>query len=49
LEQFWKNLYEGIDCIDEIPRNRWAMEGFLSRTGQKQLQKALVTANGEVF
>jgi polyketide synthase PksN len=41
LEQFWKNLYEGIDCIDEIPRNRWAMEGFFEPDRSKAVAEGL--------
>ncbi|NSL86223.1 SDR family NAD(P)-dependent oxidoreductase [Chitinophaga sp. Mgbs1] len=28
LEAFWKNLYEGKDCIEEIPADRWSLTGF---------------------
>ncbi|ARE86646.1 SDR family NAD(P)-dependent oxidoreductase [Clostridium formicaceticum] len=28
LEEFWKNLCEGKDCISEIPKERWSIEGF---------------------
>lgn len=27
-EEFWKNLKAGIDCITEIPGERWPLEGF---------------------
>ena len=28
LEEFWENLKEGRDCIDEIPAERWPLEDF---------------------
>ncbi|MCC5463956.1 SDR family NAD(P)-dependent oxidoreductase [Pelosinus baikalensis] len=28
LDQFWKNLYDGKDCIEEIPPQRWSLDGF---------------------
>ncbi|ODP28425.1 Polyketide synthase [Paenibacillus nuruki] len=28
LEQYWYNLEHGIDCISEIPEERWSIEGF---------------------
>ncbi len=28
LEEYWKNLETGKDCITEIPEGRWSMEGF---------------------
>ncbi|WP_181153261.1 SDR family NAD(P)-dependent oxidoreductase [Paenibacillus sp. AR247] len=28
LDQFWSNLYEGKDCIEEIPAKRWPLKGF---------------------
>ncbi|WDF48900.1 SDR family NAD(P)-dependent oxidoreductase [Paenibacillus sp. KACC 21273] len=28
LEQYWHNLEHGIDCISEIPEERWSIEGF---------------------
>jgi acyl transferase domain-containing protein/pimeloyl-ACP methyl ester carboxylesterase/NAD(P)-dependent dehydrogenase (short-subunit alcohol dehydrogenase family) len=30
LEQFWENLRQGRDCIQEIPRERWDLEQFFS-------------------
>ena len=28
LEEYWKNLEVGKDCITEIPEDRWSLEGF---------------------
>jgi polyketide synthase PksN len=28
LEEFWENLKGGVDSITEIPKDRWAIEGF---------------------
>jgi amino acid adenylation domain-containing protein len=41
LEQFWKNLYEGKDCIEEIPPNRWSLDGFFEPDRTKAIEKGL--------
>ncbi|HKO55065.1 MAG TPA: SDR family NAD(P)-dependent oxidoreductase, partial [Thermoanaerobaculia bacterium] len=28
LEEFWRNLVEGRNCIGEVPRNRWDLHAF---------------------
>lgn len=28
LDRFWQNLHDGVDCIDEIPAERWPLEDF---------------------
>ncbi len=28
LNAYWKNLQAGIDCIEEIPAERWSLDGF---------------------
>ena len=28
LDQFWRNLASGRDCIVDIPEDRWSLEGF---------------------
>ncbi|MBN4053246.1 KR domain-containing protein, partial [bacterium AH-315-L15] len=28
LDEYWENLKEGKDCITEIPKDRWSLEGF---------------------
>lgn len=33
--EFWNNLREGLDCIDEIPTERWSMEGFFEPDRQQ--------------
>ncbi|MEA9588538.1 SDR family NAD(P)-dependent oxidoreductase [Xanthomonas sp. WHRI 10064A] len=41
LDEYWRNLVAGVDCIGEIPAERWPLEGFYvgdkdeaSRTGR---------------
>ncbi|HEX3030571.1 MAG TPA: beta-ketoacyl synthase N-terminal-like domain-containing protein, partial [Clostridia bacterium] len=41
MEQFWKNLYEGKDCIEEIPNSRWALEGFFEPDRTKAVLEGL--------
>ncbi|GAL83172.1 beta-ketoacyl synthase [Sporocytophaga myxococcoides] len=35
LESFWENLKSAKDCIREIPRDRWPIEGFYSPDANK--------------
>ena len=30
VDEFWANLQSGRDCITEIPRDRWSLDGFFS-------------------
>lgn len=41
LNEFWKNLYEGRDCIEEIPPNRWSLESFFEPDRNKAVEKGL--------
>jgi len=41
LDQFWKNLYEGKDCIEEIPPHRWSLDGFFESDRAKAVAKGL--------
>ncbi len=41
LAQFWNNLYEGKDCIEEIPASRWSLEGFYEPDRTKAVAKGL--------
>ncbi|MCL6590821.1 MAG: SDR family NAD(P)-dependent oxidoreductase [Firmicutes bacterium] len=41
LEQFWQNLYEGKDCIREIPPQRWSLDGFFEPERAKAVEKGL--------
>ncbi len=34
LNAFWKNLRDGVDCIREIPADRWDYRQFKNREGQ---------------
>ncbi|WP_432103581.1 SDR family NAD(P)-dependent oxidoreductase [Streptomyces sp. bgisy091] len=33
LDEFWRNLTEGRDCVSEIPADRWPLEGFYDPEG----------------
>jgi polyketide synthase PksN len=41
LEQFWTNLYEGRDCIEEIPATRWPLNGFYEPDRVKAVAQGL--------
>jgi acyl transferase domain-containing protein/NAD(P)-dependent dehydrogenase (short-subunit alcohol dehydrogenase family)/acyl carrier protein/SAM-dependent methyltransferase len=41
LERFWQNLYEGKDCIEEIPPRRWPLEGFFEAERGKAVTTGL--------
>jgi acyl transferase domain-containing protein/aryl carrier-like protein len=41
LEEFWRNLYMGKDCIEEIPANRWPLEGFFESNRTKAAAQGL--------
>ncbi|EIW16891.1 beta-ketoacyl synthase N-terminal-like domain-containing protein, partial [Pelosinus fermentans] len=41
LDEFWQNLYEGRDCIEEIPPERWPLEGFFEPDRVKAVAKGL--------
>ncbi|MCB2360150.1 SDR family NAD(P)-dependent oxidoreductase [Clostridium estertheticum] len=41
LEEFWKNLYDGVDCIEEIPENRWPLKGFYEPDRAKAIANGL--------
>ncbi|GMQ63944.1 SDR family NAD(P)-dependent oxidoreductase [Vallitalea maricola] len=41
LEEFWQNLYEGKDCIEEIPTSRWSLEGFYEPNRVKAVETGL--------
>jgi len=30
-QEFWNNLYKGLNCITEIPEERWNLEGFYDK------------------
>lgn len=30
LEQFWTNIAQGVDCIEEIPRHRWDIDQYFA-------------------
>ena len=34
LEEFWENLKAGRECIEEIPADRWEIEGFFDPEGK---------------
>lgn len=35
IEEFWRVLRDGVDCIVEIPEDRWEMEGFYDADSTK--------------
>jgi acyl transferase domain-containing protein len=37
LNEYWKNLKEGKDCITEIPEERWSLEGFFNPDVQEAI------------
>jgi len=41
LDQFWRNLYTGKDCIEEIPTNRWSLDGFFESDRTKAAAQGL--------
>lgn len=41
LDQFWTNLYEGKDCIEEIPANRWPLKAFYEPDRTKAVANGL--------
>jgi len=41
LAQFWRNLYDGKDCIEEIPPDRWPLEGFYEADREKAVAQGL--------
>ncbi|WP_186320040.1 SDR family NAD(P)-dependent oxidoreductase [Paenibacillus sp. Y412MC10] len=41
LDQFWSNLYEGKDCIEEIPAKRWPLKGFYEPDRTKAVANGL--------
>ncbi len=34
LQEFWRNLSQGKDCIEEIPANRWAVSDYFDGSGK---------------
>ncbi|MGS0763567.1 amino acid adenylation domain-containing protein [Syntrophomonas curvata] len=39
LNQFWRNLETGQDCISEIPEDRWSLEGFFHPQPQEAVEQ----------
>ncbi|MEY4484011.1 MAG: beta-ketoacyl-acyl-carrier-protein synthase, partial [Verrucomicrobiota bacterium] len=35
LKEFWDNLQSGLDCVSEIPAERWAIKGFYCEDPQE--------------
>jgi polyketide synthase PksN len=44
INEFWKNLLEGKDCIAEVPKDRWDWEEFYGILPLKTIKQIL---NGE--
>ncbi|QNV57856.1 Polyketide synthase PksN [Paenibacillus polymyxa E681] len=43
MNEYWENLKAGKDCVTEIPRERWMMEGFFHPDSQEAV------ANGKSY
>jgi acyl transferase domain-containing protein len=41
MGEFWKNLYEARDCIEEIPPQRWGLEGFFEPDRNRAVEQGL--------
>ena len=41
LDQFWKNLKDGKECVAEIPSERWPLEGFYNPDAQDAAKKGM--------
>jgi acyl transferase domain-containing protein/NAD(P)-dependent dehydrogenase (short-subunit alcohol dehydrogenase family)/SAM-dependent methyltransferase len=41
LDQFWQNLKTGLDCITEIPADRWSLEDFFCPDADKAVEQGL--------
>ncbi|HEY6872549.1 MAG TPA: amino acid adenylation domain-containing protein [Geobacteraceae bacterium] len=41
LNEFWKNLYDGKDCVGEIPPDRWSLDGFFEPDRIKAIAQGL--------
>ncbi|WP_338862075.1 SDR family NAD(P)-dependent oxidoreductase [Mycetohabitans rhizoxinica] len=39
LDEYWRNLKEGRDCISEIPANRWSLQDFYVDSVQQALKQ----------
>ena len=36
MNEFWENLKSGLDCIEEVPEERWNNEAYRKRMGEKK-------------
>ncbi|MGZ7442131.1 SDR family NAD(P)-dependent oxidoreductase [Paenibacillus sp. TH7-28] len=36
LEEFWRNIRDGVDCIEEIPESRWEIDRYFSSDKQAE-------------
>jgi polyketide synthase PksN len=41
LDIYWQNLIEGRDCIEEIPSERWSLDGFYTRDRKLAIAQGL--------
>ncbi|MBZ9609902.1 SDR family NAD(P)-dependent oxidoreductase [Clostridium estertheticum] len=39
IQEYWKNLKDGKDCISKIPIERWSLEGFYNSDPQMAVQQ----------
>ncbi len=38
LDEFWKNLVEGVDCVTKIPRDRWDNDKYYSPDKSRSIE-----------
>lgn len=39
LQSFWRNIRDGRDCIEEIPAERWSLEGFFEADETRAIEQ----------
>lgn len=39
LEEFWENLKSGKNCITEVPRKRWSLDGFYEPDEERAIEQ----------
>eukprot|EP01053_Blabericola_migrator_P011634 Blabericola_migrator_1__11633@NODE_6_length_26506_cov_44_936268_g5_i0_p1_GENE_NODE_6_length_26506_cov_44_936268_g5_i0NODE_6_length_26506_cov_44_936268_g5_i0_p1_ORF_typecomplete_len7931_score1366_80ketoacylsynt/PF00109_26/5_6e73ketoacylsynt/PF00109_26/1_5e75ketoacylsynt/PF00109_26/1_2e70ketoacylsynt/PF00109_26/3_7e59Ketoacylsynt_C/PF02801_22/5_4e33Ketoacylsynt_C/PF02801_22/5_1e43Ketoacylsynt_C/PF02801_22/2e38Ketoacylsynt_C/PF02801_22/2e24Acyl_transf_1/PF00698_21/5e55Acyl_transf_1/PF00698_21/6_9e7 len=46
LEKFWKNLYDGVDCISEVPLDRWNIDAYWTQNTEPLQAGKIYTRGG---
>ncbi len=39
LETFWRNIRDGRDCVEEIPAERWSLDGFFEADVNRAIEQ----------